>query len=141
MKLDTPRSDCPVACALELVGDRWTLLVLRDLFFGKHRYEEFLASGEGIATNILSARLQRLEQLGMIESQIDPDDRRRKHYELTALGGSFGPVLFALAKWGLEHIEGTVAAKEARAAYERVRHETGHRAGEPSTPARRARRP
>lgn len=120
MKSPTPRSDCPIACALDLVGDRWTLLVLRDLFLGKHRYEEFLASAEGIATNILSARLQRLEQLGMIDSQICPDNRRRKHYELTPLGRSFVPVLRALASWGLEHIEGTVPSPQARSAFERA---------------------
>ena len=104
-----------------MVGDRWTLLVLRDLFFGKHQYEEFLASEEGIATNILSARLKRLQELGMIESQICADNRRRKHYELTPLGRSFGPVLTTLVRWGLAHIEGTVAAPAARAALEKAR--------------------
>ena len=122
MKLDAPRSTCPVACALDLVGDRWTLLVLRDLFFGKHRYEEFMASDEGIATNILSTRLQRLEQLGMVESAICPDNRRRKHYELTPLGRSFGPVIAVLANWGLEHIDGTEPSKEAKLATQRARH-------------------
>ncbi|HKU38783.1 MAG TPA: helix-turn-helix domain-containing protein [Polyangiales bacterium] len=114
MKLDAPRSTCPIACSLDLVGDRWTLLVLRDLFFGKHRYEEFLGSPEGIATNILSARLKRLEEYGMIDSRICPENRRRKHYELTALGRSFGPVVAALARWGLEHIEGTEEFEAAK---------------------------
>src|SRR5256885_15547057 len=60
----TPRSPCPVACSLDLLGDRWTLLVVRDLFWGKTKYGEFLASPEGIPTNILADRLQRLEVAG-----------------------------------------------------------------------------
>ncbi len=60
------RSNCPVACTLDLVGDRWTLLVVRDLIWGKTRFDEFLASPEGIATNILSSRLRLLEDLGYV---------------------------------------------------------------------------
>lgn len=104
---DDRRSDCPIACTLDLVGDRWTLLVLRDLFLGKRHYEEFLASPEGIATNILAERLKRLEAGGMIRAEVCAENRRRKLYALTPLGRSFAPVLTSVVKWGLEHVDGT----------------------------------
>ena len=108
----TRRSSCPLACALDLVGDRWTLLVLRDLFAGKHHYEEFLASDEAIATNVLSERLQRLQRLGMVSVETCADNRRRKRYELSERGRSFAPVLAALGRWGIEHIAGTTPKPE-----------------------------
>jgi DNA-binding HxlR family transcriptional regulator len=107
-----------VACTLDLIGDRWTLLVLRDLFGGKHYFDELSQSPEGIASNILAERLKRLQALGMLEMSIDPENRRRKRYELTERGRSFGPVLATLAHWGLKHIEGTLPSAEVRAALE-----------------------
>lgn len=104
---DDRRSSCPIACTLDLVGDRWTLLVLRDLFLGKHHYEEFLESPERIATNILAERLKRLQSLEMVSATVCASNRRRKRYELTPRGRSFAPVLSSLVRWGLEHIEGT----------------------------------
>ena len=115
-----PRSSCPVACTLDLVGDRWTLLVLRDLLLGKQYFDELLAAPEGIATNVLAERLKRLRELDMVETEVDPENRRRKRYVLTARGRSFAPVLAALARWGLEHIEGTKPSPEVRAALERA---------------------
>jgi DNA-binding HxlR family transcriptional regulator len=112
------RSTCPVAGTLDLVGDRWTLLVLRDVMMGKHHYDELLQSSEGIATNILAERLKRLQALGMLTMTVDETNRRRKRYELTDLGRSFGPVLTSIALWGLEHIEGTKPSPEVRAALE-----------------------
>lgn len=104
----TPRrSVCPVASTLDLVGDRWTLVVLRDLFLGKHYFDELLASDEAIATNILAARLKHLQALQMISVSVDADNRRRKRYALTERGKSFAPVLIALARWGLANIKGT----------------------------------
>jgi DNA-binding HxlR family transcriptional regulator len=116
---DTRRSDCPVACALELVGDRWTLLVLRDLFVGKQHFDELLDSDEHIATNVLSERLQRLLSAGLISVHVCAENKRRKRYELTELGRSFAPVLAAVASWGLRHIDGTVGSSRVRAALER----------------------
>lgn len=116
---DSRRSSCPMACTLDLVGDRWTLLVLRDLFLGKQHFDELLQSDERIATNVLTERLQRLQRAGMIHSQVCSDNRRRKRYALTELGRSFAPVLVSLATWGLKHIEGTVPSPEVRAAFER----------------------
>lgn len=95
------RSPCPVACALDLLGDRWTLLVLRDLFLGKRLFKEFLASPEGIATNILTTRLKTLLAEGLLE-------QRNGGYYLTSRGETLGPVLLAVREWGLKQIEGTV---------------------------------
>lgn len=103
------RSPCPVACTLDIIGDRWTLLVIRDLFFGKRYFDEFLASPEGIATNILSARLASLTKLKMARRVADERDKRRVAYELTERGRSLKSVLEAVARWGLDHCEGTAA--------------------------------
>jgi DNA-binding HxlR family transcriptional regulator len=102
------RSNCPIACTLDLIGDRWTLLVLRDLFLGKTRYDEFLASPEKIATNILADRLRRLETLGMLQKQPYGSHRKRMEYRLTGRGRSLLPVLQAIVSWGQENIPGTV---------------------------------
>lgn len=114
------RSDCPVASTLDLVGDRWTLLVLRDLFGGKRRFDEFVSSPEAIATNVLSERLARLERERLVVRQRDTEDGRRVIYQLTARGKSLQPVITALRDWGLAHIEGTntqqFASMRARAA-------------------------
>lgn len=99
-----PRSQCPIARSLELLGDRWTLLVLRDvLLFGKSRFRDFLSSPEAIASNILASRLKKLEASGLIERTPDPDDRRRYLYIATAKGESLRPLLKELAAWGRAH--------------------------------------
>lgn len=109
MKSTARRSPCPVACALDLFGDRWTLLVIRDLFLGKRRFEEFLASPEGIATNILTDRLKSLTTHGLLKRSADPEDGRRVLYELTERGRSTKDVLMPLARWGLAQCRGTKA--------------------------------
>lgn len=97
------RSHCPIACTLDLLGDRWTLLVIRDmLFFGKQRFEEFLESPEGISTNILASRLKSLEALGLITKQPYSNHTRRMNYQLTEVGESLRPVLRSIARWGLK---------------------------------------
>jgi DNA-binding HxlR family transcriptional regulator len=96
-----------VACSLELIGDRWTLLVIRDLFAGKRRYGEFLSSPEGIPTNILAERLKRLESAGLVASALYSQHPPRYEYELTARGRALMPVLDAVAIWGLEQFPGT----------------------------------
>ena len=101
------RSHCPVACALDLIGDRWTMLVVRDLMLGKQRYDEFLASPEGIATKILADRLKLLTQQGLVTKTADEEDRRRFHYELTPTGKSLREVIIPLARWGLATFPGT----------------------------------
>jgi len=101
------RSNCPVACSLDVLGDRWTLLVIRDLLQGKSRYGEFLASAEGIPTNILADRLKRLEEAGLISSSQYGTHSRRKAYTLTKKGEGLAPALRALRDWGLSQFPGT----------------------------------
>jgi len=101
------RSPCPVAGALDLVGDRWTLLVLRDLLIGKSRYGQFLASPEGISTNLLADRLQRLEAAGLVTAVPYSEHPVRMDYRLTPAGRALSPVVDALAAWGLAHLPGT----------------------------------
>lgn len=101
---DRTRSRCPIARSLELVGDRWTLLVLRDLLLlGKTRFRDFLDSPEGIASNILAARLKKLEAAGLLTRAADPDDRRRFVYTPTDKGLTLLPLLREMAAWGETH--------------------------------------
>jgi DNA-binding HxlR family transcriptional regulator len=109
------RSPCPIACTLDLLGDRWTLLVIRDmLFFDKQRFEEFLESPEGISTNILADRLKSLEALGLVEKKPYGNHVRRMNYCLTEAGKSLKPVLKIMAVWGLKHLEGTQIPQKFR---------------------------
>ena len=96
------RSPCPLACLLDVCGDRWTLLVIRDLFFGRSRFKDFCASPEGIPTNILSERLNRLMRHGLIEQVPAADGTQRMAYQLTPKGRALRPVLEAMRDWGLE---------------------------------------
>jgi DNA-binding HxlR family transcriptional regulator len=109
------RSPCPVAGALDLVGDRWTLLVLRDLLAGKTRYGQFLASPERISTNLLADRLARMEAAGLVSAVPYSKHPVRMDYQLTAAGRALRPVVDALASWGLTHLPGTHALLEPTA--------------------------
>jgi DNA-binding HxlR family transcriptional regulator len=104
---DSRRSLCPVACSLELVGDRWSLLVIRDLFAGKHRFGDFLASPEHIPTNILAERLRRLEAAGLLFTLPYHQRPPRFEYHLTDRGRALAPVVDAMATWGLAQFPGT----------------------------------
>ena len=97
----TGRSPCPVACALDLIGDRWTMVVIRDLFFGKKRYADFQSSAEAIPTNILAERLKRLEKAGLISRTPYQTNPPRYEYALTESGRELSPVLRSLAEWGV----------------------------------------
>lgn len=101
------RSDCPVACTLDLIGDRWTLLIVRDLVRGKRYFDDFLRSSEAIATNVLSARLRALCEQGLVEKTRDPSDRRRHTYALSADGKRLVELLGNIAAWGLKYLPGT----------------------------------
>jgi DNA-binding HxlR family transcriptional regulator len=101
------RSWCPVSCSLDVLGDRWTLLVIRDLLRGKTRYGDFLASAEGIPTNILADRLKRLEEAGVVATTPYSRHSRRKDYHLTEAGEALRPVVAALRDWGLAQFPGT----------------------------------
>lgn len=103
------RSPCPVACTLDLLGDRWTLLVIRDLFLGRERFRDLLASPEGIPTNILTDRLERLLQAGLIEQVPAEKGGKRLAYRLTEKGRELAPILKAMRDWGLRWEKGARA--------------------------------
>ena len=106
------RSPCPVANTLDLIGDKWSLLVIRDLLHGKRTYGELLDSPEGIPTNILADRLKRLETAGIILRTAYQDRPVRYAYTLSKKGAELGEVLLALVRWGKRHILGTKTLKE-----------------------------
>lgn len=107
------RSCCPIANALEIVGDKWTLLLMRDLLFRNlHEFKDFLASPEKIATNILSARLKTLREDGIIQSMPHPTNGTKKLYHLTEKGKSLMPLLIEMTIWGSDQIPGTAAPPE-----------------------------
>ena len=101
-----PRSDCPIACSLDLIGDRWTLLIVRDLFLGKRRFSEFLESDEGIKTNILTDRLKRLERARLVRRQRYQNHPPRYEYHLTDVGRDLSPMLEVIYRWGQAHLTG-----------------------------------
>ena len=100
------RSDCPIACSLELIGDRWTLLIVRDLFLGKRRFSDFLGSAERIPTNILTERLKRLERAGLVQRARYQDHPPRFEYGLTSAGRELSSVVKAVYAWGQAHLPG-----------------------------------
>ena len=103
-------SDCPICYSLDIFGDRWTLLILRDLLLhGKKRYREFLGSDEAIASNILSDRLRRLEAVDIVLREPDPNDRRQLIYRTTDKGRTLLPVLLEIAAWGASNDQDTGA--------------------------------
>ncbi len=105
---DGHRSFCPLAATLDLVGDKWTLIIIRDLIFRRcKRYSDFLDGPEGITTNILADRLKRMEAEGLIESEPYTQRPLRYEYHITQKGAELLPVLIAVSKWGLRYIEGT----------------------------------
>ena len=112
------RSTCPIRYSLDLFGDRWTLLVFRDLVLhGKTHFGEFLASDERIASNILADRLARLERAGIITRRPDPDDRRRQKCRITEKGLTLTPVLLEIAAWGASNDSQTSAPSGFAAHY------------------------
>lgn len=109
------RSACPIAGSLDLLGDRWSLLIIRDLFRGLTRYGEFAASPEGIPTNILADRLVRLEENGLISSDPYQKNPTRYAYALTPKGRTLKPLLAFLGLWGARHVPGTKIPAELAA--------------------------
>ena len=104
MKKVKRRSDCPINFALEIFGDKWTLLIIRDLMFkGKHFYGEFLLSEEKIATNLLADRLLLLEANGIVCKSSDPSHKQKIKYKLTKKGIDLVPLLIDLIMWSAKH--------------------------------------
>jgi DNA-binding HxlR family transcriptional regulator len=112
LKLPPPRSHCPIRFALDVLGDRWTLLIVRDLLFkGKHYFREFADSEERIATNILTDRLAKLEAHGIVTREPEAENRRNVRYELTRKGRDLAPILVEVIRWSGKHDPLTVAPR------------------------------
>ena len=116
----TPRSLCPISLALDVVGDKWSLLILRDLMFaGKSHYRELLQSEEGISSNILADRLKRLVEAGLLNKTDDPTHRQKAIYRLTAKGIDLLPAIAQLGIWGRKYLPVTRESAAAAAALEK----------------------
>jgi DNA-binding HxlR family transcriptional regulator len=104
MKEITKRSGCPVSFSLDFIGDKWTLLILRDMIMSeKTTYGEFLGSDEKIATNILADRLSMLEKYGFVNKQVAPDKKSKFVYTITEKGIELVPVIMELSIWGSKY--------------------------------------
>ncbi|MGA8172463.1 MAG: helix-turn-helix domain-containing protein [Methylocystis sp.] len=104
MREDEPRSSCPLNLFLEMFGDRWSLLIVRDLLFGdKHEFGDFLSAREGIATNMLADRLRRLERHGVVNKHAHPTDARKVVYRLSMKGADLAPALVEMALWAAKY--------------------------------------
>lgn len=108
------RSRCSINCALEILGDKWTLLIIRDaLFLGHTSFNEFRHSGEGIASNILANRMEKLVRYGIMTKKQNPEKRSKLDYVLTDRGRELEPIIMAIGKWGSDHVKGSLGPKEA----------------------------
>ena len=115
--LDPRRSRCPIASTLDVIGDKWTLLLVRDIgLFGKHRNKDFQEAGEGIPTNILANRLKQLVEQGLLEKRLYQERPPRFEYHLTHSGRELLPIVRAMAAWGAANIDGVEIPPAARAA-------------------------
>lgn len=104
---------CPVAFALDTFGDRWSLLIIRDLILkGAETYGEFLGAAEGIATNVLADRLRDLEAEGILRKSRDPENRRRNIYTLTEKGCELAPVIMEMIRWSARYDPDTTASQK-----------------------------
>ena len=105
MDTNKKRSDCPLSCSLDVFGDKWSLLIIRDLmFFKKSTYNDFLKSAEGIATNILASRLKALEENGIIEKSEHPDSKAKILYRLTKKGVDLLPIIMEVYIWADKYL-------------------------------------
>jgi DNA-binding HxlR family transcriptional regulator len=113
MKAKTPKSHCPINFALETFGDRWTLLIIRDiLFMGKRYYGDFVSSEEGISTNILADRLNLLEKKGFVQKHDDEKHGSKYIYQPTQKAIDLIPMLLEMILWSAKHDPATGAPKE-----------------------------
>jgi DNA-binding HxlR family transcriptional regulator len=106
MKDNKKRSDCPVSCSLDIWGDKWSLLIVRDLMFAKQcTYGDFMKSDEKIATNILASRLQTLEENGIISKSDHPDSKAKVLYKLTQKGIDLLPLMIEINLWAEKYYD------------------------------------
>ena len=103
--MKTNRSDCPLTSALDIVGDKWSLLIIRDIFLGKKTFTEFLKSTEKIATNILSNRLELLINNGLLNVTKLPNDQKTKIYYLTDAGIEMYPIMYEMMQWSKNNLK------------------------------------
>lgn len=111
--MSQPRSGCPIATTLDIVGDRWTLVILRDMLNGKAKYSEFLTSPERITTNVLADRLLKMEAAGLIEKHPYQTRPERFDYALTPKGRGLHPVVREMCRWANQHVPGTWTPPES----------------------------
>lgn len=112
MKNENSRSECPISLILEIIGDRWTMLIIRDIaLFQKHTFNEFLKADEKIASNILADRLNKLEASGLIVKKQHPESKAKIYYGLTVKGLDLIPLLFEMAIWSEKHLKVGTDAK------------------------------
>lgn len=95
---------CPIARTLDIIGDRWTLLIIRDLFVGVTRFNQFLESSQGLPPKVLSTRLRKLQDHGIVERRIYSEHPLRAEYQLTDFGRTLFPVIKAIGLWGFDHM-------------------------------------
>lgn len=113
MKRPRGKSHCPVNFALEVFGDPWTLLIVRDIvMWGRHSYHEFASSSEGIATNVLAARLEQMKNDGLLHQEASQNDRRQTRYYLTEKGLDLIPPMLEMATWSSRYDDQTIAPPE-----------------------------
>ena len=102
--MDKKRSDCPISCSLDVIGDKWSLLIIRDVMLrGKMSYSEFLNSEERIATNILVGRLSILEEEEILVREVSPANKSKNIYSLTQKGADLMPIIIELMDWGAKY--------------------------------------
>ena len=107
------RSKCSIACSLDIVGDKWSLLIIRDaIFLKKKSFNEFRNSAEKIASNILTNRMEKLVRYGIMNKSQNPDNKLKFDYVLTDKGKQLKPIIDALGEWGYQHIDGTNNVQE-----------------------------
>lgn len=104
---ESERSGCPIASTLDLVGDKWSLVIVRDMINGKTRFGGFLDSPEGITTNILASRLKRMEEAGLVAKTPYQGNPIRFDYALTEIGEGLLPIVQEMCRWGNRHIPDT----------------------------------
>ena len=105
MKVRDNRSSCPVSTCLEIIGDNWSLILIRDLFLERTTFTEFMNSPERISSNILTDRINKLTRYNLIEYRVHPNNRKIKQYYLTQAGIDLYPIIYDLNVWSLDHLD------------------------------------
>lgn len=105
MKVRDNRSSCPVSTCLEIIGDNWSLVLIRDLFLERTTFTEFMNSPERISSNILTDRINKLKKYNLIEYRVHPNNRKIKQYYLTQAGIDLYPIIYDLIVWSIDHLD------------------------------------